>query len=76
MRLREWLDSSGKSPEWLASELGVSENTVRRWISGRHRPRNPEHIARIEALSDKQVTYRDVVFRPSKKKPIGRPRAA
>lgn len=73
MRLREWLDSEGKSPEWLASKLAVDGRTVRRWLVGSARPRDPDHMREIEALTKGKVTSSDVLFRPVPKRAVGRP---
>lgn len=70
MTLRAWLDSAGRSPEWLAGQLGavgypVDPRTVRRWMVGTTRPRNPEHLRLIEQLSRGKVTSSDVLFKPT-----------
>lgn len=74
MSLRDWLDSAGKSPEWLATELHVSEATIRNWIAGRRRPRDLRHLIEIERLSAGKVTSRDIVYRPTPRNRVGRPR--
>lgn len=73
MRLREWLDSEGKSPEWLAGKLAVDGRTVRRWLVGDAHPRDPDHMKEIEALSKGKVSASDVLFRPVAKRKAGRP---
>lgn len=32
--IREWLSKQGKTQEWLAEQLGVSQGTVSAWIRG------------------------------------------
>lgn len=73
MGLREWLDSAGKSPEWLAEQIGVSEATVRHWIAGRTRPRDPTHLRKISLLSEGRVTADDIIHRPTPRLRVGRP---
>jgi len=73
MSIREWLDSVDKTPEWLARQLGRPTNTVRRWMSGRHFPRDADDIRRIEELSGGLVTASDVLLRPTPKGRPGRP---
>jgi hypothetical protein len=70
MSIREWLREIGRTPRWLADELDRPVNTVERWISGRHLPRDPRVLVRIEELSEGRVTAADVVRLPS---PHGRP---
>lgn len=72
MRLREWLETNGKSPEWLAEKLGRDGSTVRRWLRGTRRPNNAD-IGQIEALTEGQVTASDILLRPSPKRRPGRP---
>jgi hypothetical protein len=76
MRIKEWLDSKGKTPEWLADALSppVDPRTVRRWLVGTARPRDPDHIRQIIMLSEGSVTASDILFRPAPKRPPGRPR--
>jgi len=72
MSLRDWLTDIGEGPDWLASKLGVSGHTVRRWITGRYRPANPEHYRIIEELSVGRVTASDIILRPSPRRPYRR----
>lgn len=73
MGLREWLDSEGKTPEWLAQQLKVSVATIRHWISGRSRPRDPIHYIQISKLSGGRVDATDIIHRPTPRDRVGRP---
>lgn len=72
MRLKDWLDSIGKSTFWLADECGVTEQSVRRWIDGTQTPLL-SHLIRIEELSKGRVRPKDVLESPSPKRRPGRP---
>ncbi len=74
MSLRDWLESEGKSLDWLATQLHVSQAAIRHWIAGRHRPRDPAILSEIERLSAGRVTAGDVILRPTPRDRVGRPR--
>jgi transcriptional regulator with XRE-family HTH domain len=38
MRLKEYLDATGKKTAHFADDLGVADNTVRRWLNGTRTP--------------------------------------
>ena len=73
MRLREWLDSENRSPEWLAEELGVTPRTVYGWMSGRA-PRDRDHVRRITEMSRGQVRAEDILLRPDPRPGPGCPK--
>ena len=76
MKLRDWLDSSGKTPEWLADQLGRERSAVRRWLNGSARPRYAADLQKIEEITEGKVTASDVLLRPVAKRRVGRPTQA
>jgi DNA-binding transcriptional regulator YdaS (Cro superfamily) len=72
MTLAKYLELSGKSPEWLATEIGTTPNSVRRYMNGTKWPR-PETIRAIKKATGGAVTADDML-EPSPKKPQGWPR--
>jgi len=71
MSLKEWLNSIGKTPEWLADELGVTAKTVRCWIRGEYLPRG-RRLSQIVDLSKGKVSAMAVLTRPSPSRPYTR----
>jgi DNA-binding transcriptional regulator YiaG len=55
MTLIEWMKAEGRSNQWLAAKMQVSEETVSRWRKGGQKPRGPA-AALINVLSDGAVT--------------------
>lgn len=55
MTLNQWLQSEGKSREWLAAQLGVDLSSVCRYLTGARTPRWAT-IVRIRELSGGRVT--------------------
>lgn len=55
MTLNQWLQSTGKSREWLALQLGVDLSSVCRYLTGARTPRWAT-IVRIRELSEGQVS--------------------
>ena len=49
-RLNQLLTQNGRSPRWLAQQLGVDETAVQAWLNGQRIPQDPETIAQIEQL--------------------------
>lgn len=74
MQLSQWLDQNGKSAEWLADKIGVTERSVRRYMIGTRFP-SPAIIRKIDKITNGDVTANDLLKPTPKRKP-GRPRLA
>lgn len=61
MKLREYLDATGKKAAHFAADLGVADNTVRRWLSGARTP-TPEQMRAIYAATKGLVQPNDLVL--------------
>ena len=61
MTLREYLTATGKRAAQMAEELGVADNTVRRWLSGARTP-TPEQMRVIHAHTKGLVQPNDWVL--------------
>lgn len=62
MKLREYLDATGRKAGDLAADLNVAENTVRRWLAGTRTP-DPEMMRTIHAATKGLVQPNDLVLR-------------
>ena len=54
MTLIEWMKAEGRSNQWLAAKMGVSEETVSRWRKG-SKPSGPA-IALLKEMSQGAIT--------------------
>ena len=48
--LLEYMHHNGRSPHWLAQQLGVEVTAVQSWLQGQSVPTSPHIIAKIEKL--------------------------
>lgn len=71
MTLREWLDCTNRTPEWVASQLDVGARSVRRWLNGTRVPR-PEEMRRIYDLTGGAVDANSWVGIQPPKDPVDR----
>lgn len=55
MTLDAWMRARGMTMRDLAKRLGVSSETVRRWLIGARLPRR-QHLAALRALTGGEVT--------------------
>lgn len=61
MKLREYLDATGRRPAEFAADLGVADNTVRRWLSKIRTP-NPDQMRAIHDLTKGLVQPNDWIL--------------
>jgi hypothetical protein len=61
MRLRDYLDATGRRPAELAADLRVADNTVRRWLAGTRTP-SPDQMRAIHDLTKGLVQPNDWVL--------------
>lgn len=61
MKLREYLDATGRRPAELAEDLAVADNTVRRWLAGTRTP-NPDQMRAIHAHTKGLVQPNDWIL--------------
>jgi DNA-binding transcriptional regulator YdaS (Cro superfamily) len=61
MKLTEYLEATGKRTAHFAEDLGVADNTVRRWIKGTRTP-NPEQMRAIYRTTKGLVQPNDLVL--------------
>lgn len=61
MKLREYLDATGRKVGDLAADLSVADNTVRRWIAGTRTP-TPKEMRAIYAATKGLVQPNDLVL--------------
>lgn len=62
MRLREYLEVTGRKAGDFAADLSVAENTVRRWLAGTRTP-DPAMMRTIHAVTKGAVQPNDLVLR-------------
>ena len=55
-RLREAIEESGLTPQYIENELGVEHATVVLWLAGKRRP-SIEHLSFICSLLDVSADY-------------------
>ena len=58
MTLKEWIDSSGKSIEEVANDLGCSKMDIYRYCAGEVIPR-PDRMQKITEYTGGEVTPND-----------------
>lgn len=61
MRLKEYLDATGKKTAQFAEDLGVADNTVRRWLNGTRTP-SPDQMRAIYRATKGLVQPNDLVL--------------
>lgn len=52
--LKEILYSKGMTQEDLAKEINVNQETISRWVNGRHKPR-AKHLKQISEVLDIEI---------------------
>jgi hypothetical protein len=65
MTLYEFLTLNNRDRHWAASELGVSHEAVRLWLSGERTP-SPVMMRKVAALTAGKVTPNDFVLTPTR----------
>lgn len=60
MKLKRYLDLNQMSIQTFANAIGVPHETARNWVHGNKRPRNPQHVNKIEKLTRKEVGFKDL----------------
>ena len=58
--LKKTLIDIGKSQKWLAGKMGVSENTISRWINGKYYPSRKKQIELCKLLDKTLDQLNDV----------------
>ena len=72
MRLLDWLTERDLPPSWLAAQIGVAPDTVRRYITGERFPR-PLKLQAIRDATGGAVSYEDFLTPSPKRRPGRRP---